>query len=456
MTSYTENSFSKADALTMHKYLCVVNEGAIESGALTLMGASTKRGDATKIGMFGSGNKYALAYFIRNGYKIRIFSDGKEIEVGTKEVVFKDRSFNMITVDGKETSLTTDMGPNWQLWEAVRELYSNAIDEGGALIQMTNEIKPYVGKTYVYIELKENDPLYTMFEKFDLYFNERRKPLFEGIHGKIYPKITDTVNLYRKGIRCFDGHIKSMFDYDIPDATLDENRRVMYSWKIGQHIWELLVSCTSKEVLQKLFLDHSYQMWGRTVETDVPTITSYSNLTLYASKEFRELLSTYKLAPRSMLSQMDEDEVKMYCFLDTSIFDEFYNAKWIPEENTPFRTIKRKGEFAYKVVEGTPLMKAMLKNAMHFLQECKFPHISYPIKFFNSPKSDLYGFANEDDMSIYLSEILENKGVNEMVATIIEEYIHLKYSTTDKTREMQTAIIEEFVGYMKTINAYPL
>lgn len=50
------------------KYIRIKNQWLIEPQALHLVGASTKRNDASKIGQFGSGNKYAMAYLLRNNY----------------------------------------------------------------------------------------------------------------------------------------------------------------------------------------------------------------------------------------------------------------------------------------------------------------------------------------------------------------------------------------------------
>lgn len=52
-------------------YLKISNKGLLDVEALTLLGASSKRGDNTKIGMFGSGNKFSLAYLLRNNYNIK-------------------------------------------------------------------------------------------------------------------------------------------------------------------------------------------------------------------------------------------------------------------------------------------------------------------------------------------------------------------------------------------------
>jgi hypothetical protein len=103
------------------KWLLIENRGEIDSNALILMGGSTKRDSQTAIGYFGSGNKYSIALLIKAGIGFRIFSGENEILITTEDVTFRDKSFKKILIDGKETSLTTDMGPQWDTWMAVRE-----------------------------------------------------------------------------------------------------------------------------------------------------------------------------------------------------------------------------------------------------------------------------------------------------------------------------------------------
>lgn len=66
----------------------------------------------------------------------------------------------------------------------------------------------------------------------------------------------------------------------------------------------------------------------------------------------------------------------------------------------------------------------------------------------------LVGAAMKD--VIYVSEICFEKGVNEVVNTIIEEFIHLKYGVQDCTRGFQTAAISELITYMKERSSYAL
>ena len=112
------------------KHLLIVNKGRLEPEALTLLGASTKRGESGKIGQFGSGNKYALAYLLNHGHNIHINSAGKEIKLGFVVKAFREQEFKVLTVNGQETSITFDFGYKWTLWQSIRELYSNALDEG--------------------------------------------------------------------------------------------------------------------------------------------------------------------------------------------------------------------------------------------------------------------------------------------------------------------------------------
>ena len=103
-------------------YLKFSNKGLLEIEALSLLGASTKRGNDKLIGQFGSGNKFALAYLLRNNYDVKIFSGTEEITISTLEKTFRDQTFSVICFNGKESSITTEFGKDWQLWQALREL----------------------------------------------------------------------------------------------------------------------------------------------------------------------------------------------------------------------------------------------------------------------------------------------------------------------------------------------
>lgn len=103
-------------------YLKISNKGILDVEALTLLGASSKRGDNTKIGQYGSGNKYSLAYLLRNNYEVTIMAGNFQVFLTTKRKKFRDKEFDIILVDGRETSITTEFGKDWNLGQAIREL----------------------------------------------------------------------------------------------------------------------------------------------------------------------------------------------------------------------------------------------------------------------------------------------------------------------------------------------
>ena len=136
---------------------------------LITMGDSEKRGDNSTTGMFGSGLKYSLALLLRNNVKFEAIVTGNtyiggqdrdyteiftpytyvnedEITGKSKELigikVERDfESFNSIHCEdifeyeieeNYETGFALQLGFNWELWMALREIYSNMLDEGGS------------------------------------------------------------------------------------------------------------------------------------------------------------------------------------------------------------------------------------------------------------------------------------------------------------------------------------
>ncbi|MCK5775377.1 MAG: hypothetical protein KAH25_04340, partial [Bacteroidales bacterium] len=151
-------------------FLRIQSIGEIEVGALTLLGASSKKDEDSAIGLFGSGAKYAIANLLRNGVQFKIFSGTREVVISTVRKTFRNKDFDVITVDGSETSLTTTMGgEEWNKpFPVFRELYSNALDEGNADLRVMKTISGIEGTTSIFLEYTEDYAEF--FTNFDEYF----------------------------------------------------------------------------------------------------------------------------------------------------------------------------------------------------------------------------------------------------------------------------------------------
>lgn len=142
--------------------LAFINPGVIDSVAITTMGINAKSGHA--IGIFGTGLKFAIAVLLRHGHRVTIVSGGITYEFGSRTVIVRDKPFDIVTMntrqrasdeelkvnpgayditDGGDLGFTTQLGRNWKLWQAYRELYCNCVTDEGGTVELIDDDSPF-------------------------------------------------------------------------------------------------------------------------------------------------------------------------------------------------------------------------------------------------------------------------------------------------------------------------
>jgi len=413
-------------------YLKISNKGILDVEALTLLGASSKRGDDTKIGQYGSGNKYSLAYLLRNNYEVTIMAGTFQIFLTTKRKKFRDKEFDIILVDGRETSITTEFGKDWNLGQAIRELYCNAIDEGEHTMEFVKEITPESEKTSFYIKSREEITSYV--SNFDDYFAENKKVLFECPYGKILEKTGKGLNLYRKGVRCMETDKTSTYDYDLSEVLIDENRLVKYTWQVPSLIWNLIYQCTDEQIIKNILNNSHNNNYIECIPSDFESVDS--NL---MSEAYKNVIKSIKLAPKSMSELVGSDEKLITSILPDTIYK---HATKIIDQDIDSKYKATKNGF-YVEIELNEKQQEKLNEVLNFFDENNYT-ISCNIVGARFEKKHDFGFADLKNNLILISESCLEKDTETIKKTILEHYLSLKHGIKN-TEDLTEVLLDELL-----------
>ncbi len=408
--------------------LCIKNKGEIEIESLFLLGASTKRNDNEKIGMFGSGNKYAIASLLRKKIPFRIFSGLTEFEITTKEIKFRENEFNVIYINGEKTSLTTDMGHEWETFFCLRELISNAIDEGEYSISVNNRILPEIETTKIYIE--ETEEITEIFNNITKYFCFDEIPLntFKTCYGEvsIYNHDGNEEIFYRKGIRCNKENTdKTYFRYNFDNISINESRVYDYSYEPYERVAEVLLLSEDKNIIETFIKNQDEYKDFRDAK--------FCYTSSKPSKTWVDVIGNKRLLPVSLAkiaSIPREDLFKSIMLPDdlVSKLKQFYPdlESWGDKET----------KFLY--YEATKEQKDIIDNSILSLWDMGIPVNEDEIKTVNFKNEDVMGMYHGGEILLSVNYIKNQKTV-ELI--ILEEYIHsLGYS--HGSREYDDFLIE--------------
>jgi len=447
----------------MKKYILIQNDGEIESNSFELIGASTKRGETGKIGFFGSGLKYSIAYMMRNSIEFKIFSGMNELVFSTTPEILKEQSFDRICINGKQTSYTITMGPTWKEdWFVLREIYCNAMDEGNCiLVRDTENINPIEGKTRIYIAL--TTPLTEVVNNWDKYFSYDRDPVFiskdaytsfignADVGGKnhqevsIYQK-TEGV-LFRKGVRVYSDD-RLAYDYDFQYADINEDRTAKHPNAMGYVSVNLMANLDNESFVKTIL---------RSGVDDKPC-SEYSNMAFY-EPEFNAFSTKWNEFSEENLLIVKEISGRFSEQISRTTKEVFYIPTYFArhlKKRLPNVTVlgmgKSIGAVGIQEIEKTPKMDFLLKEVLKSLKEMKYD-IPYPISVGQFDDENILGSADIKEKHIYLSDRVFDMGRREIAATLMEETEHIASGKEDETRAFQTHIFSQWLKSMEESNS---
>lgn len=220
------------------------NPGLLELDLIKSIGVNIKETD-NPYGMFGTGLKYAISVFLREGLNFDLFIGTNKFEFYTEKKTIRGKEFKYCAMKGPQDSIilcyTTEFGKNWSLWQAYRELHSNCLDEEGVVYpsgsKHTPEPKEGYTTFYIHDEGKINiEEVFLTTQSSDLLYVDDDIEISRGTSHYIF----------YKGVRAKTLSSSSKFTYNIlKDCYLTEDRLLCFDSDVKRVVNNAVVRMAS-------------------------------------------------------------------------------------------------------------------------------------------------------------------------------------------------------------------
>lgn len=396
------------------------------------MGVSSKRGDASKIGFFGSGNKYAISLMLREKIPFRLFSGKTEIKVTTEDVMFRGSLYKQILIDGEKTSLTTSMGPDWEPWFAIRELYCNAVDEGDAELSVTQTVKGEAGKTRIFVSLTTQlEDFFKNRERYILLGGEKREAREKTYYGLVeaIPTGGQEFVCYRKGIRIYPKNAtSSLYWYNFDDIEINESRTYKYEHQIMERMASFFAVTERGDIIENYLRN-----WKGSYEENAKWEYTQDPL----SEMWHSLLVGRRVYPENLAIHSGDFEGKHNSFIVPVSL-----ANRIAEQFDDVDVVGAKGKKQWVELEMTPAERDMFATAKQHLADIGYM-IHSKLVLAQTTTNDVVAWYDKMTDTIYHTRRQLN-GFSELKTTLLEEHFHA-LGHVDGQREFVTFILDELI-----------
>lgn len=416
------------------KYLKIKNNGLLDVRLIALMGGTTKASSQFKIGQFGTGLKYTLAYLFRNNIAFRVFVGDKEVKITLEHEDIAGTKFSIICIDGQRTSITTQMGADWEPWMIVRELYSNALDEGGAEHSIVERASGKDGCTSFYIELTPE--FMEVYNGWDEYFIVGKQPFYEDEGIKIFPQ-SGPLKVYKQGILINQLKENSLCNYDIKTAHINELRE--YKGFLEGDLVDIIFNITDKKVIQYFVENMKEDHYEAKIDYD------YEWAAGKFSKEWEEALEGVKIIHPEAKKAIEARGIEIDTAATITVPKNLYKGLSKQFEGIgALRVSKEVNDFYEIYNEG---LHDKVKKAQELLEQADYyinPELSFIYGVFGD--KTVLAKVSLDDKKIYMSEKHLGSDLFSICATLIEENEHFKTGMRDETREFQQHFIDLYAN----------
>jgi hypothetical protein len=411
------------------KYLKIQNTGVLDIRLVALMGGTTKAADRYKIGQFGTGLKYTLAFLFRNNLDFKIFAGTEEVKIHIEVEDIRGEAFEIICINGQRTSITTRMGEDWEAWMIIRELWCNALDEGSAIKDVTTLAVGTEGCTAFYIQI--DSQIQKILDNWHKYFIHDQVAIFQNHECALYPA-GDKFCIYKQGVLIYEHkEDKSVFSYDFKSADINELRE--FRGSPSQAVVNSLADANEAAItyfLENIKEDH----YEGSDTMDYNWFRSFG-------PAWKKVIGSAKLIYQKILDEIKARGGKPD---ETSLLV-------VPERLYKFLSQQFQGVGALHVASKVgdfyedydAVVENKIKQGLVILEACEYPmhpELEFVYGFFENKKTLAKVSLNEK--KVYISKSFLQKPLSAVVAMLIEENEHFNTGFEDHSREFQQHFID--------------
>ena len=368
------------------------NPGLIDPKAFSIFGLHAKLGDSP-IGFFGTGLKYAIAILLREGRELTIHSGEQKLQFHAKEINFRGKIRQQVFCNDTELPFTTEVGKNWKLWQAYRELVSNALDEGGGVDwQPEDPTEPY---TRVEVELGD-------IKHEEVFIDPELKPFYEDEYVAVYPQPSTFV--FIRGIRAETCHY-ARHTYNFKRAQYSEDRQFLYGFERNEGLASYWATVRGEGEIEYILNPPEDSLERQASFCSVPSL----------SPELQKAIEDNWATQRAIHASL------------ISAYKRLYNK-----------------DFSPKAVTLTTKERHRLHALLNEIESFGYPIRQYKVQVAEFLGKNVRGAAIHKKQEIWiLRSALFTK---DAVVILFEEFVHLKTELPDYTPDLQQWCFTEILN----------
>lgn len=371
------------------------NPGYIDLDAIRTMGVSVKSDNA--IGRFGTGVKYGVAVLLRFGHKVELTSNDETYVFEGRTKTIRGKEFQVVFMNDEQLGFTTDLGKDWEVWQAYRELHSNCLDEGGKISNT-----PMEGDTCWRITGERIENAYADRHKIFLH----GEPRWIGEDLEVHEGSSN--HLFYRGVRVMTLPKPSRFTYNfLNGVALTEDRTAKSAFDVAYRLGSRLPTVPKVDFWEKMF-SRDGDIWENHLDFD------YCGC---PSEAFLE-----KAAEYYSMGRLTDSQAQLY--------------------------LSNRGKDEIQQIELTSNEKTTVEDAIEMCEKTLNAHIDRDKLFFvDHLGSGIYGKMQEGNILIPRQTIANGRDF--LMITLWEEFLHQHLGLDDCTRAMQQYLFDKILAFAK-------